>query len=1039
MIGAIIKFAVRNKGVMFLLMGILIALGGYSVVHLPIDAVPDITNNQVQINTNVSGWSAEEIEKTVTFPVEAAVRGIPHTQAIRSLSRLGLSQVTIIFEDSMDIYRARQLVAERLQGVQEDLPDGVAPELGPISTGLGEIYQYVVEFKDIATDPAERFQQLVELKTIQEWFIQPRLVGVAGVAEVNNIGGFGRQLHIIPDPHKMATYGIAFSDLENAVSNATQNVGGGYIEQQAEQFVVQAVGMLQNAEDILPLPIMTLPNMQVVSIGEVAAVREGKELRNGTAIFNGRETVLGTVMMMTGENSRVVAERVATKLQEIAKDLPSKLEIIPVYSRSDLVNATISTVWHNVSAGAVLVIVVLFVLIGNMRAAFITAITIPLTFLVVVTAMKYANISGNLMSMGALDFGIVIDSVVIIVDHCLRKLQQRLRSKSGLTQAEIDQIVIDATTEIRRAAGFGQLILVMVFLPIFALTGIEAKTFQPMAITFIIALLGTLVLSLTITPALIALLLGNSQNSKEPRIMVTLEHWYQRLLPGVLRHPTGIIYGAIMLICVGIGLFRHLGVEFIPQLKEGALAFHMIRPQNVSLSMSIALQEKAEKLLLSYPEVSHTFTRIGTAEVATDPMGVNVSDTYVIFKDFGKGVNFDRLAEDMIERLEHEVPGMLYLASQPIQMRFNELLEGSRADLSIKIFGSDLAKLEEIGTEVEELVKQVSATSDVELDRSSGANMLVVEPKLQALKQYGVKKAEILDTIAIALAGREVGYMFEQDRRFPVVIRLDDEIRKDLNTLNNLPIPVLGDTIVPLGEIANLDFRATYGTITRDNGNRRATIMANIRGMDTKTFVEQAQQLVQEHIRLPEGYFIEWGGQYQNLQAASTRLSALVPLTLLIIFAMLYLAFNSLKKALLIFMSVPFAILGGIFSLYLSGLNFSIAAAIGFIALMGISIMDGIVLINAFDSAEYNGFPFRDRVMQAATSRLRAVLMTTLTDFLGFLPMAISSGIGAEVQRPLAVVVIGGTITSTLLTLIVLPTIYYQFSQQSPEAEMYSQ
>ena len=1027
MISNIIKFSVHHKGVVFFATLLMMIWGIFGFVSLPIDAVPDITNNQVQVNTAVPGWSAEEIEKTITFPIESAVRGIPNAKSIRSLSRLGLSQITIIFDDKMDIYLARQLVSERLQTAREGLPQNATPELGPISTGLGEIYQYMIEFKEVATDPVERFKQLVELKTVQEWFIKPRLISVSGVAEINTTGGFERQLHIIPNAEKLANFGLAFSDIEDALTGATQNVGGGYIEQSAEQFVIQAVGFLTSKDDILNLPIKNLPNMQVVSIKDVAQVIEGRETRNGTATYNGREVVLGTVMMMTGENSRTVAEAAQNRILEIAKDLPSNMEIISLYSRSDLVDATISTVWHNILTGSLLVMAVLFLLIGNMRAAFITALTIPLSLLITVISMRHLGISGNLMSLGALDFGIIIDGVVIVVDHCLRKLKEKTTGIKNLTQSEIDTIVIDAAIEIRKSAGFGQLILVVVFLPIFALVGIEAKTFQPMAATFIIALLGALVLSLTLAPALVAHLLCKNSSEKESRLMLFLERHYQKFITRALEKSSLIIGMAVILIAVGIGLFKMLGAEFLPQLQEGAYAFHMIRPQNVSLSMSVDMQAKAEKILMEYSEIDHVFTRIGTSDIAADPMGVNVSDTYIILKDFGKGVNLSAFAEELTERLKSDVPGMTYLASQPIQMRFNELLEGSRADLTIKVFGDDLAELQEIGEKIEDIVAHISPTSDVELDRTGGFPMLTIEPNLSALQKYGVKKADVLNLVELALAGKEVGYFVDKDKRFPVFIRLDEASRQDLEAIKRLPIPIFADTVVSLEEIATMAFKETYGAINRDNGYRRSTIMVNIRGIDNKTFVENAQKEVAEKIQLPEGYFIEWSGQYKNLQTASMRLSILIPLTLLIVFGMVYMAFNSFTKTLFIFVGIPFALLGGVISLFVVGLPFSVSAAIGFIALMGIAVLNGIVLINGFGSSSYQELPLKEKVINGATTRLRPVLMTALTDILGFLPMAVSVGVGSEVQRPLAIVIIGGILTATVLTLIVLPTTYCRF------------
>jgi cobalt-zinc-cadmium resistance protein CzcA len=1014
MINKIIRFSVKNKAIVFFLTALVIVWGFVSFSQLPIDAVPDITNNQVQVNTTAPGWSAVEIEKTITYPVESAVRGIPNTTEIRSISRLGLSQITIIFEDDMDSFRARQLVSERLQTLGDALPEGVAPQLGPISTGLGEIYQYVVEFKEIAKSPAERQKQLTELRTIQDWLVKPRLVSIAGVAEINTIGGFERQIHIKPAPLKLARYGISFADIENAVKNATQNIGGGYIEQDAEQFVVQAVGFLENENEILALPIKTLSNFDVITIGDVAKVSEGKENRNGTATYNGRESVLGTVMMMTGENSRRVAERASERIAEISRDLPNGVEIIPVYSRSDLVNATTGTVWHNIISGAILVIIILFILVGNIRAALITALTIPLALFITIISMNQMGISGNLMSLGALDFGIIIDGVVIVVDHCMRRLKER--------KGDTDEIVIEAATEIRNAAGFGQLILLVVFLPIFALVGIEAKTFQPMASTFIIALMGALVLSLTLAPALIAWLLNKKRADDSSRIMTWLETGYRKIITWILDRTNMAIAFASVLICAGFILFARLGAEFMPQLQEGAFAFHLIRPQNISLSASADMQEKAEKVLMSFPEAEHVFSRIGTAEVASDPMGVNVSDTYIILKNFGQGVDFEKLTEDMLAKLKNDVPGQNALASQPIQMRFNELLEGSRADLTIKIFGDDLTELEELGEKVEEIIKPISPESDVELDKTGNFPVFTIEPNLAALKRYGVSKAAVLELVKLALSGIEVGYFFDKDKRFPIVIRLDENERADIEVIKKLPVPIFADTTVPLSEIANVGFKDTFASINRDDGRRRATIMVNIRGIDTQAFVERAQAAVAQNLKLPEGYYLEWGGQYKNLQAAGARFAVLIPLTLIIVFFMIYMAFKSVLQTTLIFMGIPFAVSGGIIGLYLAGLPFSISAAVGFIALLGIAVLNSIVLINGFNSI---GGELHGRVVEGSVSRLRAVLMTATTDVLGFVPMAISTGIGSEVQKPLAMVIIGGITTSTILTLAVLPAIYY--------------
>lgn len=1027
MINNIIKFSVHNKGTVFFMTFLAMIIGIYSFINLPIDAVPDITNNQVQINTAIEGWSAEEIERTITFPVETVVRGIPNISEVRSLSRFGLSQVTVIFEDDMDIYRARQLVSERMQTVQDELPNGATPQLGPISTGLGEIFQYVVNFKETDVNEDKQFEQLVEIKILQDWFIKPRLLGTKGVAEINTTGGYERQIHIIPNPDKLSKHGIHFKDVSQAIQDGTQNVGGGYVDQDAEQFIIQGIGFLKNKEDILNLPIKTLPNMQIISIKDVAEVVEGKESRTGVATYNSKETVLGTVMMMTGENSRTVSKRIEERIEEVKKDLPDNVELTVVYSRSDLVDATISTVWHNIIVGASLVIIILFLLVGNIRAAFITAIAIPLSLLITFIFMRVFNISGNLMSLGALDFGIIIDGVVIVVDHSLRKIKEKINDNGEpLSPEEVDEVVISATREIRKAAGFGQLILVVVFLPIFALVGIEAKTFQPMASTFIIALVAALVLSFTLTPALISFLLRKNSSYKESKLMLYLEDKYQKILPFFINRPNLVMTTSIIIIISGVLLFKSLGGEFLPQLKEGAYAFHLIRPQNSALEISVDLNNKVEAAIKEYPEVEHVFSRIGTSEIATDPMGVNISDTYVMLYNNGKDVDLEKFSDEITEKLKHDFPGMQYLASQPIQMRFNELLEGSRADLTIKIFGDDLKVLAEIVEEVEEAIKPISDKADVELEQLGAFPVLAIEPNLKALQEYGVNKSDILDVISIALAGQEVGVFFDNDKRHPIIVRLAEKFRSDIEVIKKLPVPIFADTVVPLEKIAHIGFKETYGSINRDDGKRRSTIMVNIRGIDTNTFVNKAKAVVEEKIELPEGYFIEWGGQYQNLQKASLRLGILVPITLLLVFFMIYTAFNNATQTLLIFIGIPFALFGGVLSLILWGLPFSISAGIGFIALLGIAVLNGIVLINGFNSSIYDGLKIYEKVVKASTSRLRPVFMTALSDVLGFLPMALAVGIGSEVQKPLAVVIIGGIITSTILTLFVLPTVYHR-------------
>lgn len=1037
MLNKIIRFSIFNRNLIFLLTALLVAAGIYSFQTLPIDAVPDITNNQVQINTVIDGLAPEEIERTITFPVESSMRGIGGVEQVRSITRFGLSQVTVVFKDKVDIFRARQLVTERLQNVAADLPGNARPELGPISTGLGEIYQYVIDFK-IKEKGEARTLQLMELKSMQDWYIKPRMLTVEGVAEINTSGGFEKQFHIQPDPKKMAAYGIHFDEIVEALEKVNKNVGGGYVEQTAEQFLVQAVGLIKNKEDIAAIPVKTLESFRIVTIGDIAKVVLGKELRTGSATFNGEEAVLGTIMMLMGENSRTVSTRVHEKVEEIKKDLPPGVELTTVYNRSDLVNATLGTVEHNLIMGALLVTIILLILLGNIRAAVITALTIPLSLLATFLIMKPLGISGNLMSLGALDFGIIVDGTVIVLDNCVRFLHNRSKKLGrNLTAEEVKEAVYEATVEIRTAAGFGELIIIMVFLPVFALAGVEGKMFQPMASTFIFAIAASLVMSFTTAPALASLFLTGKVADKEPKLMIWIRNLYIPLFEKSYKHAKITIVVAIASVVLGVGLFMTRGAEFLPQLGEGSFAFHMIRPVNASLSQSVEFQKKADLVVKQFVEVNQVFSRIGTSEVATDPMGVNVSDTYIMLKPRsewpdvgGKKRTYQELTTALVDKLNLEVPGQTYLASQPIQMRFNELLEGTRADVAIKIFGPDLDKLVEYAKKTQEVVSKVQGAGDVEVDLAGTSPVLKIVPDAKKLTSYNASISDVLNTVSVAMGGREAGFLYENEKKFPIVVRLDNELRSDIESIKDLPVGIASNTVVPLGNLTTIGFQETYGSVNRENSNRRTAVLVNLRGRDTESFVKEAQSLVEKEIKLPVGYYFEWGGNFKNLNEAKSRLMILAPVALILVLMMVYAAFGSVAQTMLIFGCIPMALVGGVIGLILNGLPFSISAGIGFIALSGIAVLNGVVLVNFFNQLKAEGKTGKELVLEGTLVRLRPVMMTALVAVFGFIPMMISTGVGAEVQKPLASVVIGGIISSTLLTLIVLPILYSKFESK---------
>ena len=1033
----LIYFSVYHRGVVLFATALLALAGWLSFLYLPIDAVPDITNTQVQVFAEAGGLSAEEAERSITFPVESSMGGISGVIQVRSLSRFGLSVVTVVFEDGVDIYRARQLVSERLQSIVSTLPKGVEPKLGPITTGLGEIFFYALTFDKSEGGQKSEFERLMELRSIQEWLVKPRILTVPGVAEVNTIGGFEKQFHVIPDPEKLRRYGVSFSSIVEALEKTNLNVGGGYVQQSSEQFVVQGQGLLTDLDDIRNTPLRPLNSLTTILIKDIADVRLASELRTGAAFLRGEEAVLGTAMMLLGQNSRDVSQRVAERVDEIKKTLPKGVVLEVVYDRSDLVNKTLGTIEHNLLTGAALVVVILLLLLGNIRAAVITAVVIPLSLLFTFILMKRFNISGNLLSLGALDFGIIVDGAVIVLDHCVRKLHDVGKELGRrLTREEVQRVIYEATVEIRTASGFGQLIVVVVFLPVLALTGIEGKMFQPMAATFALAVFCALILSFSTVPALASAFMSGKVVERDPWLMRKAEAAYRPLLEGAIRFRfLAIGVGAASIILGGF-LFSRLGGEFLPQMDEASRTLQFVRPVNVSLDQALALQKRSEAVIREYPQVLAVFSRVGTAEVATDPMGVNLSDTFITFKersDWPKGAGqpgtWAALTRAMVTRLEEEIPGQRVLVSQPIQMRFNELLEGTRADVSVKIFGDDFETLVETSEKVAAAIRTVPGAGDVETELQGTSPVLKITPKQGILAALGVPKGEILETVQIAMGGEEVGYIYEGVRRFPVLVRLDEANRSNLDTVRSLPVELGERTLVPLSQAATVEFDETYGVINREQAKRRVAVLINPRGADTETFVNAAQEKVAKEVTLPAGSYFEWGGNFKNLIQARNRLSIFAPLAMLLVLAMVYSAFGSVAQTLLVFLGVPFALVGGVLGLNINGLPFSISAGVGFIALSGISVLNGVVLVNCFNDLRALGHRGIELVRKGTILRIRPVLMTALVAIFGFVPMMISTGVGAEVQRPLASVVIGGLFSSTVLTLVVLPILYLLFER----------
>lgn len=1009
------------------------ALGAYSFTHLPIDAVPDITNVQVQINSEAPGYSPLEVEQRITIPLETAMAGLPHLDNWRSISRYGLSQITVVFNEGTDIYFARQQIGERIQQASSALPAGVIPQLGPVATGLGEIFMWLIEADADALRPDGRSYSPSDLRELQDWVVRPQLMQVPGLAEVNSIGGYERTYVVAPDPERLAARGLALDDLQTALADNNQNVGAGYVEQNGEQILVRVPGQAAGPADLAAIVIGSHKGTPI-RIADVATVEDGGELRTGAATSDGREVVIGTALMRMGENSRDVARRVADKIGEIGKNLPAGVKLTTVYDRTELVDATINTVKKNLAEGALLVTVVLFLLLGNFRAALITAAVIPLAMLFTLSGMLAGKLSANLMSLGAIDFGIIVDGAVVIVENAVRRLGlAREQLGRELTRLERRDIVKHAASEVRQAILTGQAIIMVVYLPILALTGVEGKMFSPMAMTVLLALLGAAVLSVTFVPAMIALFLSKTSHEGESRFLALLSRGYGRVLEAtrLQRAPVLAAAAALVLLC-GL-LATRMGSEFIPSLDEGDLAVHALRVPGTSLTQAIQMQYQVETAFKTVPEVKRVFSKIGTADIATDPMPPNVADTFVILKPRAEWPDPQKPKADVVaamSALAETLPGNKYEFTQPIQMRMNELIAGVRADVAVKVFGDDNAVLAEVGDAVRAALSQVPGAADVRVEETTGLPMLNVQIDREKLARFGVSIKAVQDVVQTAVGGSEVGQIYNGDRRFNVVVRLPEKLRSDLQTLGRLRIPVSGGgadgkkEFIQLHQVATLQLAPGPNQISRANGKRYIVASANVRGRDIGSFVADAQAAIAANVKVPPGYWLAWGGQFEQMLAAAARLKLLVPLALFLIFAFLYSAFGNVKDSLLVFTGVPLALTGGITALALRGMPLSISAGVGFIALSGVAVLNGLVMISFIQELRAKGAKLADAVRDGALLRLRPVLMTALVASLGFIPMALAVGRGAEVQRPLATVVIGGIISSTLLTLVVLPLLY---------------
>ncbi|MBN8543655.1 MAG: CusA/CzcA family heavy metal efflux RND transporter [Alphaproteobacteria bacterium] len=1059
MIKSLLSFSIHHRYLIALLTAAVASVGLYMLGNLPIDAVPDITNNQVQINTMSPALSVNEVEKQVTFPIETALAGISGLESTRSISRNAFSQVTAVFSDKVDIYFARQQVSERLAEAKESLPDGVEPSMGAISTGLGEIYMWTVEYTkegrkkqhdgeagwqsdgSYLTAEGQRLANDLErasyLRTVQDWMIRPQIKGVEGVAGVDAIGGYVQQYHVQPNPEKLVALGLSFSDIIESIEANNHSIGAGYIEQGGESYVVRADGRISAPNELGDIVVTTRKGIPVY-LRDLATIGIGRELRTGSASENGEEVVVGTALMLIGANSRTVADAVDMKMKEVNKSLPAGIHAKAVLNRTKLVDATISTVQENLTVGALLVIGVLFWLLGNIRAAIITALVIPVSMLMTAIGMVKGGISGNLMSLGALDFGLIVDGSIIITENCLKRLAER-QHHVGRTLNLTERLheVMAAAQEMVRPTVFGQLIIILVYVPMLTFTGVEGKMFSPMAMTVIIALVSALILSLTFVPAMIAIFVKNRISEKESPVIEKVRVRYEMWLGRAMLQPMRVAGLAVAGFILAAIMFMFMGREFIPTLDEKDIAMHAMRIPSTGITTSQEMQFAVERAISKNPEVAFVFSKTGTAEMAADPMPPNVSDTFIILKPQDEWPDSISKAE-LIKKLEKsvaKVPANNYEFTQPIQMRFNELISGVRSDVAVKLYGDDFDALSSTAVKIAQVLQKTEGAADVKVEQTEGLPMLEVKLRKEAIARYGLNVSDVLDVLAIAVGGREAGLIFEGDKRFDIVVRLPDELRQDIQVLESLPILLPSDgeehdrpEYVPLKELADLETTEGVNQISRENGKRRIVVQANVRGRDIGSFVQEAQTAIESSVKLPAGYWTEWGGQFENLKAASKRLALVVPACFFMIFLLLFTALNSVKQALLVFSGIPLAVIGGVFTLFLFGMPFSVSAAVGFIALSGISVLNGLVMITSINQHVLAGLPPEQAVREGALSKLRPMLMAAIVPSLGYVPMAVSTGAGAEVQRPLAMVVIGGLLVATALTMVVLPALYRKFN-----------
>ncbi len=1069
MISRLLELAVKARWVVIAITLVVAAIGVFNIIRLPIDAVPDITNRQVQINTVAPAFGPLDVERLVTYPVETAMSGIVGMETTRSISRNGFSQVTVVFADSVDIYFARQQVAERLTAARESLPEGVEPQMGPISTGLGEVLMWTVRYaegdeRQVGADGsgwinattyrtpqgellADPVSQAAYLRTVQDWVVRPQMRAVSGVAGIDSIGGYEKQYVIEPDTGALSAYGISFSELADALERANISVGANFVQRGGESFLVRADARIRTLEEISEAVVATRDGVPV-TVRDVANVRVGGDLRTGAATANGQEVVIGTVLMITGGNSRTVAAAAAERLEEITATLPAGIIVDVVYDRSKLVNATIATVERNLAEGALLVAAVLFLMLGNVRAAIIATLIIPFSMLMTSIGMNIFGVSGNLMSLGALDFGLIVDGSVIIIENCLRRLAERQHHEGRLlTLQERLYETLEASREMIKPTIFGQIIIFLVFMPLLTFSGVEGKMFSPMAITLLLALGAAFILSLTFVPAMVAVLISGKVSEKEVKPLAMARKAYEPALAASIRRPLPVIGGGVAVFAVAAALFFTLGQEFIPQLDEQDFAIQAVRIPSTSLQQSTAMQQRVEAAISEFPEVLVVFSKTGTAEVASDPMPVNISDSFVILRPRSEWPDRNESKAELMARIEARITQLVgngYEFSQPIQMRFNELIAGVRGDVAIKLYGEDLTEMSRVAGQIAAVLQSIDGAADVKVEQTGGFPTLDVTFDRDAIARYGLSLQDVTDTVATAMGGREAGLVFEGDRRFDVVVRLPDAVRDDLDAVGALPVMLHEEgegmrQSIPLREVATFSFSEGLNQVSRENGSRRVVVQSNVRGRDLGSFVTEAQRRVAEEVQLPVGARLEWGGQFQNLQSASQRMALIVPACFLLIFGILYMALGNMRAAAAVYTAVPLGLAGGVFTLLITGMSFSISAAVGFICLAGVAVLNGLVVMTGINKRLDLGLPLEQAIYEGMSEKFRAVLMTGIVPAIGFVPMALAHGTGAEVQKPLATVVIGGLITATLLTLFVLPAIcklMLKSGHQAREGEM---